>query len=60
MTIYSAASSSSFTFASLIISSPSAGSLLPFVLDIAKPFDIRKPVTNADNTTYTETLKDII
>ena len=46
--------------AGLIISSPSAGLLLPVILDMSKRFYIGKPVTNADNTTTMKTLKGTI
>lgn len=37
-----------------------AGLLLPVVLDMTKPFHIKKPVTNGNNTIATKTLKDVI
>ncbi len=40
-----------------IVPSPSTGSLLPIVLNMTKPFYIRKPVTSADNTTVAKILK---
>lgn len=46
--------------AGLIIPPPSAGPLLPVVLDMTKSFHIGKPVTSADNTTATKILKGTI
>ena len=56
----SSASASLFTPADLIFPSSFAGLLLPVVLDMTKPFHIRKPVTSAENTTAFKTLKGII
>ena len=46
--------------AGLIVLLPSAGPLLPFVLDITKSFYIRELVPSADNTIDTKTLKGTI
>ena len=60
MTTSSSASLGSSASAGLIVFPLSAGLLLPVVLDMTKPFYIRKPVTNADNTTATKTLRGTI
>ncbi len=49
-----------FASASPIVPSLFAGPLLPIILDMTKPFHIRKPVTSADNTTITKILKGTI
>ena len=60
MTTSSSASAGPSASAGLIVPSPSAGPLLPVVLDMTKPFHIGKPVTSADNTTAMKTLKGTI
>ena len=54
------ASAGPFVFTGLIVFSPSAGLLLPVLLDMSNSFYIGKPVTSADNTTAMKTLKGII
>lgn len=53
-------STSFFTLTGLIVASLSANLLLLVVLNIIKPFYIKKLVINANNTTVTKILKDII
>lgn len=53
-------SASFFTSVNFIFFLSSTGFLLPVLLDITMFFHIEKQVTNADNTTATKTLKDII
>lgn len=51
---------SSSTSAGFIISLPSTSFLLVVILDMTKPFHIKKPVISANNTTSRKTLKGII
>ena len=53
-------SANSFTSIGLITLSLSTGPLLPIVLDITRPFYIKKLVTSTNNTTITKILKDTI
>lgn len=49
-----------FASIGLIITSSSASFLLPVVLNMTKPFNIRKSVISVYNITAIKTLKDII
>lgn len=53
-------SASLFVFTGLIIIIPFVNPLLPIILNMIKLFNIRKQVTNINNTTITKTFKDII
>ena len=60
MTIGSFAFAGPSVSTSLIVLSPSAGHLLPVVLNIIKLFHIIKSVTSVHNTNVTKNLKSII
>lgn len=60
MTTSSSASTGPSMSARLIVYPASAGLLLPVVLDIIKPFYIKKAVTSANNATVMKTLKGTV